>query len=203
MLLLRQADRLVRAVLALAATQPGTSPNDEHWLETDLNWFSAGRRSAQPSSLGALRSALRRVKSYKGVVLNLGMTPNCIFECSGDPNQAIALRKGTGQELGARVVGPLLGATPSDSRPGASGFALTTTPPRGSASSGLTSTERGTASSRGVSHARAALLPSMLDSRPSATGPQAAVPNWWRSRTFATSCLPGNVSFADSACHKG
>lgn len=102
------------AILALTVPQPAraATANDDRWLELDLYWFSAEQPERSAIEFwDRYQPLFADVAGYRGVVLNLGMTANYIMEYSGDPSQRIALPKGTGQELGVRLDGPLLGDT--------------------------------------------------------------------------------------------
>jgi hypothetical protein len=113
--MLRSLFLLLLSALALAfsstafANPPGT---DDRWLELDLYWFSAEQPERSAATFwDRYRLLFADVRGYRGVVLNVGFSPNYIMEFSGNLDQQIALPKGAGQEIGARLTGPLLGDT--------------------------------------------------------------------------------------------
>lgn len=92
--------------------QPNAAVPHDRWLEIDLYWFDNKDVEGSANRFWERYQPLfDNVGGHRGVVLNLGMTVNYVMEYGGDPRQAIALPKGHGQELGARIKGQLAGTT--------------------------------------------------------------------------------------------
>ena len=102
---------LFSVVIAIFPTSAArASTTDDRWLELDLYWFSAEQPERSATQFWERYHPLfKDVRGYRGVVLNVGFTTNYIMEYSGDLGQTIVLPEGKGQELGARLDGPLLG----------------------------------------------------------------------------------------------
>lgn len=83
----------------------------DRWIELDLYWFDsqAPERSAK-QFWDRYEPLYRDVGGHRGVILNIGFTVNYVMAfCSLD--QAVHLPNPSGQELGAKVEGALLGDT--------------------------------------------------------------------------------------------